>query len=41
MTYFNDTLKLIDGAVIELPTERDMFTRRQVIDILLATTLCS
>lgn len=35
MTYFNDTLKLIDGAVIELPTERDMFTRRQVIDILL------
>jgi hypothetical protein len=35
MTYFTDLLKLVDGSITDLPTERDMFTRRQVVDLLL------
>lgn len=34
-TLLKELTALIDKQIIALPTERDMFTRRQVIDILL------
>ena len=35
MTYFTDLLKLMDGSLTDLPTERSLFTREQVINLLL------
>lgn len=35
MTYFIEFLKLIDGAIAALPSERDKFTKREVTDTLL------